>query len=88
MSTGIDIQFVRENYQRMTDAELIQSATTDAVGLTPEALEVVKEEISVVAITACGCTNVAGRIPRACSVSAHRIRADEFPKASATASSP
>ncbi len=45
MSTGIDIQFIRENYQRKTDAELIQAATTDAVGLTPEALEVVKEEI-------------------------------------------
>jgi hypothetical protein len=45
MSTGIDIQFVRENYQKLTDAELIQAATTDAAGLTPEALEVVKEEI-------------------------------------------
>lgn len=45
MSTGIDIQFVRENYQKKTDAELIQAATTDAVGLTSEALEVVKEEI-------------------------------------------
>ena len=45
MSTGIDIQFVRENYQKKTDAELIQAVTTDVVGLTPEALEVVKEEI-------------------------------------------
>ena len=45
MSTGLDIRFVRENYQKKTDAELIQAATTDAVGLTPEALEVVKEEI-------------------------------------------
>ena len=46
MSTGIDIQFVRENYQKKTDVELIQAATTDAVGLTPEALEVIKEEIT------------------------------------------
>jgi len=45
MSTGIDIQFIRENYQKKTDAELIHAATTDAIGLTPEALEVVKEEI-------------------------------------------
>lgn len=45
MSTGIDIQFVRENYQKKTDAELIQAATTDAIGLTAEAMEVVKEEI-------------------------------------------
>jgi hypothetical protein len=46
MSKGIDIHFVRENYRKLTDAELIQAATTDAVGLTPEALEVVKEEIA------------------------------------------
>jgi hypothetical protein len=45
MSTGIDIQFVRENYQRMTDAELIRIATQDAAGLTSEAQQVVKEEI-------------------------------------------
>jgi len=45
MNTGIDIQFVRENYQRMTDADLIRIATQDAAGLTPEAQQVVKEEI-------------------------------------------
>lgn len=45
MSTGIDIQFVRENYQRLTDDELIRVATQDAAGLTTEAQEVVKEEI-------------------------------------------
>ncbi|MBX3240621.1 MAG: hypothetical protein KIT80_00715 [Chitinophagaceae bacterium] len=45
MSKGIDIQFVRETYQRMTDKELIRIATQDAAGLTPEAQEVVKEEI-------------------------------------------
>src|ERR671927_98540 len=45
MSSGIDIQFVRENYQRLSDQELIRVATQDAVGLTPEAQEVIKEEI-------------------------------------------
>jgi predicted nucleic-acid-binding Zn-ribbon protein len=45
MSTGIDIQFVQETYQRMTDEELIRIATQDAYGLTPEAMEVVKAEI-------------------------------------------
>jgi len=45
MSKGIDIQVVRETYQRMTDKELIRIATQDAAGLTPEAQEVVKEEI-------------------------------------------
>jgi len=45
MSSGIDIEFVREHYQRMTDEELIRITTQDAVGLTPEALEVAKAEI-------------------------------------------
>jgi hypothetical protein len=45
MNAGIDIQMVRERYQRMTDEELIRIATHDAFGLTPEALEVVKAEI-------------------------------------------
>ncbi|NJO25751.1 MAG: hypothetical protein HC867_08300, partial [Bacteroidia bacterium] len=45
MNTGIDIQFVREHYQRLTDDEFIRIATQDAAGLTPEAQEVVKEEI-------------------------------------------
>jgi hypothetical protein len=45
MSTGIDIQFVRETYKKLTDQELIRVVTQDAYGLTPEALEVVKEEI-------------------------------------------
>jgi hypothetical protein len=36
MSDGIDIQFVRENYQRMSDDELVRVATQDAAGLTPE----------------------------------------------------
>ena len=45
MSSGIDIQFVRETYQKMSDQDLIRVLTQDAVGLTPEAQEVVKEEI-------------------------------------------
>jgi predicted nucleic-acid-binding Zn-ribbon protein len=45
MSTGIDIKFVQERYQRMSDDELIRIATQDAYGLTPEAMEVVKAEI-------------------------------------------
>ena len=45
MSKGIDIQLVRENYQRLSDDELIRIVTQDAVGLTPEALEVIKDEI-------------------------------------------
>jgi predicted nucleic-acid-binding Zn-ribbon protein len=45
MSTGIDIKFVQERYERMSDDELIRIATQDAYGLTPEAMEVVKAEI-------------------------------------------
>lgn len=45
MSNGIDIEFVRENYRKMTDDELVRIATEDAAGLTSEAQEVVKEEI-------------------------------------------
>jgi predicted nucleic-acid-binding Zn-ribbon protein len=46
MSGGIDTQFVREHYQKLTDAELVQAVTTDAAGLTSEAIEIVKEEIA------------------------------------------
>lgn len=45
MSTGINIQYVQQTYQRMSDEELIRTATQDAYGLTPEALEVAKAEI-------------------------------------------
>jgi hypothetical protein len=45
MNDGIDIQFVRENYQRMSDDELVRVATQDAAGLTAEAQEIVKDEI-------------------------------------------
>jgi hypothetical protein len=45
MGTGIDIEFVRKTYQKMTDQEVIRILTQDAAGLTPEALSFVKEEI-------------------------------------------
>lgn len=45
MGTGIDLQFVRETYQRKSDQELIDIVTQRAEGLTPEAMEMVKEEI-------------------------------------------
>ena len=45
MASGLDIEFVRQNYQKMSNEDLLRTATTDAHGLTPEALEVVKEEI-------------------------------------------
>jgi hypothetical protein len=45
MSRGIDIKFVRENYGKMSDEELSRIAIQDAHGLTPEAQEVIKEEI-------------------------------------------
>ncbi|WP_431211739.1 hypothetical protein ACQ86N_38985 [Puia sp. P3] len=45
MSSGIDKQFVREYYQRMSDKEMI-TILRDLTGLTPEAQEVVREEIT------------------------------------------
>jgi len=45
MSDGIDIKFVQERYQSMSDDDLVRVATQDAYGLTPEAIEVVKAEI-------------------------------------------
>jgi hypothetical protein len=45
MNSGIDIELVKETYERMSDAELVRIATHDAVGLTSEAMEVVKAEI-------------------------------------------
>jgi len=45
MSTGIDIESVKDTYARMSDAELTRVATEDTAGLTPEAQEVVKQEV-------------------------------------------
>jgi predicted nucleic-acid-binding Zn-ribbon protein len=45
MNKGSDIQFIREHYQRMSNEEVIRIATQDAAGLTPEAQEIIKEEV-------------------------------------------
>ena len=45
MSTGIDIKYVKENYESMPDDKLIMIATQEANDLTPEAMEIVKYEI-------------------------------------------
>ena len=45
MSNGIDIQIVKENYQKLSEAELTRMAANDAVGLTQEAQQVLVEEI-------------------------------------------
>jgi hypothetical protein len=44
MSSGIDVKFIQERYEQMSDAELT-TLMTDASGLTPEALEIAKNEI-------------------------------------------
>jgi hypothetical protein len=46
MSSGLDSEFVRETYRKMPDDELVRVATQDAAGLTPEAQEIVKEEVA------------------------------------------
>ncbi len=53
MSAGIDNQFVREYYQRMTDQEVTRILMQDLKGLTMEAQEVIKEEIKRRVITTC-----------------------------------
>jgi len=45
MSQGMSAQFVKETYEKMSDEELIRQLTQDAAGLTPEALQVVKDEV-------------------------------------------
>jgi len=45
MSRGINPDFLRDNYARMSDNELTYIATQDAAGLTPEAMSILKEEI-------------------------------------------
>ena len=45
MSNGLDIQFIRESYQKMTDNELIRIATKESSGLTQEAQQVLDQEI-------------------------------------------
>ena len=45
MSSGIDMSFVRETYQKMSDDEITRILCTESQGLTFEALEIVKEEV-------------------------------------------
>lgn len=45
MSNGLDIEQVREYYERLDNNELMRIALHDAAGLTLEAQEIVKQEI-------------------------------------------
>lgn len=45
MSDGLDIQFIRESYQRMPDKDILQIAQNDT-GLTPTARQVLEEELT------------------------------------------
>ena len=45
MTDGLDIQFIRESYQRMTDKDILQIAQNDT-GLTPAARQVLEEELA------------------------------------------
>lgn len=45
MSAGIDKDFVRMHYKRMTDADFIQAIEHNLAGLTSDALKIIKEEI-------------------------------------------
>ena len=42
----MDLDFIRDSYQKMSDDELIRIATTDASGLTHQAQEIIKEEVA------------------------------------------
>lgn len=42
----MDIDFIRDSYQNMSDDELIRISTTDASGLTVQAQEIIKEEVT------------------------------------------
>jgi len=42
----MDLDFIRDSYRKMSDDELIRIATTDASGLTPQAQEIIKEEVA------------------------------------------
>jgi Peptidase family M48 len=45
MSAGIDKEFIRDFYQRLTDKELLQTLNGNLRGLTQEAREVISEEV-------------------------------------------
>ena len=42
----MDLDFIRDSYQKMSDDELVRIATTDATGLTTEAQQIIKEEVA------------------------------------------
>jgi len=46
MDSGIDKQFVQEYYGGLTDEEIVRVLSQNAHGLTPDALNIVKEEIA------------------------------------------
>ena len=46
MSKGVDAGFVKEFYGKLSDQELIRIVSQDAGGITPEAMQVIKEEIA------------------------------------------
>ena len=43
---NMDIDFIRDSYQNMSYDELIRISTTDAYGLTVQAQEIIKEEVT------------------------------------------
>lgn len=46
MGQGLDKEFIRQNYIRLSDEELIRIISQDATGLTAEAVGVIKEELA------------------------------------------
>lgn len=46
MSSGIDVKFVQERYEKMSNDELIYLVTQNGSGLTAEALAIAKNEIA------------------------------------------
>jgi len=46
MAKGIDTDLIRKRYQSLTDQELLWTLSHNAEGLTPEAVQIVKEEIA------------------------------------------
>lgn len=46
MSIGIDPALVKKTYEQMSDKELARKLIQDVAGLTPEALQIVKDEVA------------------------------------------
>lgn len=45
MSSGIDLQFIRDYYQGITDQQLIHILAENSEGLTADAIQIIKEEV-------------------------------------------